>query len=242
LWEFLRDLTLPVLQIADGEVKEGPRSSGFLVQDGDKVFAFAAGHGVNGSAWAFEVPNPPGLFQKAMLIIPSPTWGNMVTISLETGSTQSLDFAWGKVNMENLRRDLRSQGRSTVLTICDCAIDGVPNHSDEYNFFALSRVDLLPAGVLLDDGRRSSDPVLLREPAFEFGMKFTGEVEDTGLYRFALARRHMGHAYYRGASGAPIANQNGEVVSMLLGGDVRTNEVYGLPLSKYARLPRGMCT
>lgn len=66
-------------------------------------------------------------------------------------------------------------------------------------------------------------------------MEFSRE-EPTGRLRFNLADGHKGHDYYRGASGAPIANDEGIIVAVLVGGDTSTNELLGAPLHRYANL------
>lgn len=66
-------------------------------------------------------------------------------------------------------------------------------------------------------------------------MTFSGSNSE-GLYVFKLARLHQGHPYYQGASGAPIAGPDGTIVSMVLQGCEKTNEIYGLPLAQYTRL------
>jgi hypothetical protein len=66
-------------------------------------------------------------------------------------------------------------------------------------------------------------------------MLFEGETPD-GRYTFSLSGDHKGHAYYQGASGAPIAAPDGTIVSMLIGGREETNSIYGANLSRYVPL------
>ena len=74
-----------------------------------------------------------------------------------------------------------------------------------------------------------------RSASYETCMAYTGSNPD-GRYVFKLARAHQGHEYYRGASGAPIVSPEGVIVSMVLGGCEKKNEIYGLPLAKYTPL------
>jgi len=41
---------------------------------------------------------------------------------------------------------------------------------------------------------------------------------------------HPGHEYYRGSSGAPIIDEDNNVVSLLICGDIEKNEIYGVNL------------
>lgn len=75
---------------------------------------------------------------------------------------------------------------------------------------------------------------LVAEPSFEVGMQFRGARPGSGLYEFELAQPHKGHPYYEGASGAPIADETGQIVSLLLAGEPDQNLLLGVPLAQYA--------
>jgi hypothetical protein len=61
-------------------------------------------------------------------------------------------------------------------------------------------------------------------------MTYIGLTEDGSMYEFQLSRPHQGAAYYQGASGSPIVDPEGKIVSMLLGGDPKRNILHGLPI------------
>ena len=46
--------------------------------------------------------------------------------------------------------------------------------------------------------------------------------QDEHINYFKLAREFQGHEYYEGASGSPIADQEGAITSILIGGDEKT--------------------
>jgi hypothetical protein len=56
------------------------------------------------------------------------------------------------------------------------------------------------------------------------------------MYYFQLARKHQGNEYYCGSSGAPIADSEGKIVAVVLGGSEKTNTIYGFPLARIASL------
>jgi len=66
-------------------------------------------------------------------------------------------------------------------------------------------------------------------------MEYFGE-KDEGVYRFRLSGQHKGHKIYRGSSGAPIVDYSGEIVSIVVGGCERDNEIYGVPINKYEHI------
>lgn len=62
-------------------------------------------------------------------------------------------------------------------------------------------------------------------------VSFPGRGYAEDAYRFGLARRHQGDEYYDGACGAPIAGRDGQIVSIVIGGNRDRDCLYGLPLS-----------
>jgi hypothetical protein len=66
-------------------------------------------------------------------------------------------------------------------------------------------------------------------------MTFEG-TRRSGAYEFRLARKHQGHKYYKGASGAPIADEEGRIVALVLRGDPVRNLIIGAPIARYEGL------
>jgi len=70
-------------------------------------------------------------------------------------------------------------------------------------------------------------------------MTFDGLEQDSGLHRFIVRGEHRGDEY-RGASGAPIINEAGMVVSIVKGGDKGKRLIRGFPLTDFVEaLNRG---
>jgi len=53
------------------------------------------------------------------------------------------------------------------------------------------------------------------------------------FYLFNLGKTHPGHEFYSGCSGAPIIDEEGNLVSLVIGGDIKDNVIFGIDLSKY---------
>jgi hypothetical protein len=77
--------------------------------------------------------------------------------------------------------------------------------------------------------------LLRREASLEFGMRLTRR-DANGNLRFRTTAGHQGHDYYGGASGSAVANEEGVIVSVLLGGDTASGELIGAPLADLAPL------
>ena len=74
---------------------------------------------------------------------------------------------------------------------------------------------------------------LVAEGSFEIGMRYRSTRSKDDVYEFELDRPHQGHEYYYGASGSPIADETGQIVSLLLGGDPQENLLFGVPLARF---------
>jgi hypothetical protein len=67
-----------------------------------------------------------------------------------------------------------------------------------------------------------------RHPRIYSGLSFLRTEDD--LHYFSLPFSHPGHEQFEGCSGAPILSEKGALVALLCGGDVDTNEIYGISI------------
>jgi hypothetical protein len=68
-------------------------------------------------------------------------------------------------------------------------------------------------------------------PKLVQGLRYTGNRDGDTV--FTLPFSHPGHEAFRGCSGAPIMGDHANVVAILTGGCVKTNEVIGIPLLRF---------
>jgi hypothetical protein len=145
-------------------------------------------------------------------------------------SRRKIDVAWCELDIEGLAKkfaaDPRMKGKKLEFLAYQGPLDERPVENAElYSFAAWTRGILIPRAVLHLD----------RSPSFEIGMRFVRK-NKVGKYVFELGRTHQGHAYYKGASGAPIAAPDGRIVSMVLGGSIKRNKIFGFPLADISSL------
>lgn len=221
--EHMRDFTLRLVRMKRTGAPGGI-ASGFLVEAQGRFFVLTAGHSfkrprnwvvettvqAGGGCLAFRVD---GLWQLTSFEILAPL------------SCTPVDFAWCELNLPALKVQLEADpkfaGQALSLPWYRGPF-GVPVRGDSYGFASWSRVEY-----------HAAISGLHRETACEIGMQYDGLDPALNAYRFRLARAHKGHRYYRGASGAPIADPTGQIVSLVLGGHRRSNTIYGLPLTTY---------
>ncbi len=147
---------------------------------------------------------------------------------VRAGRAKTIDLAWARIRGEDARAALRALPAKSPTLQLNCyrgPLDAVPRGDTMYGFAAWNR-------VLFDANLRH----LERQASYEVGMRFRQARPDDGIYEFSLARNHQSHAYYRGASGAPIADEEGCIVALLLGGQEAQRIVYGAPLARYEEL------
>ncbi len=102
-------------------------------------------------------------------------------------------------------------------------LDEEPSTQEVYGFASWSQVELI-----------EDNATLFRNEAYECFMEFVERDQVTDLYTFKLSREHQGHDYYHGASGAPIADPTGKIVSIVIRGCEAGNLIYGTALSDYS--------
>ena len=160
--------------------------------------------------------------QTLMLSIPNPQ--RLAQVDLETGESSDLDVAWARLNLEVLRGAPELKGKTLALDVYRGPIDGTPSADHYYGFASYSQAEL-----------HSNLNRLVRDAAWELGMTYEGTTE-TGLHEFRLSGPHKGHKYYEGASGAPIADETGQIVSILVSGVKENDVLYGFPIHRVAEL------
>jgi hypothetical protein len=208
-------------------------ATGFLVTKAERHYVLSAGHSMRRkSAWFWET-NVVLESDRTTMCVPVGPFTLLKSIRIRPGKKSralNIDFAWADFDLSAMKRlfveDPKLKGHQLELNFYNGPLDCVPIlHDEPYTFAAWNRGTLVPLGSLF----------LQREAAYETSLEYTGK-NRSGNYVFKLARPHMGHKYYKGASGAPIASPEGKIVSMVLGGHIKKNEIYGLPLAEYTQL------
>ncbi|MCI5107387.1 MAG: hypothetical protein MRY76_11785 [Pseudomonadales bacterium] len=66
-----------------------------------------------------------------------------------------------------------------------------------------------------------------------YGLKFDRTEND--VHYFKMPEKHPGHDFFKGCSGAPIIGDDGKIVSLVSGGCIESDEIYGSNLAKCIR-------
>lgn len=203
--------------------------SGFLMERNGKLYVVSAGHGLGNGEWYFQTHVSDDNSCETALI---PMKGVFTLHKVEVHSSgaasfQPIDFAWCEISFSALAKDMKKKPyliEGTDFLKYTGPLDGVPVGDLPYTYAAHNRREY--SGAL---GRN----LLELGGTYESCMTYDGIDSETGWYRFALARKHQGHSYYKGASGSPIFEPEGRIVSILLYGDKDNDILFGLPLNQY---------
>ena len=77
--------------------------------------------------------------------------------------------------------------------------------------------------------------VIIRDVSSEVYMTLKATESSRNSFTFELARKHKGHRYYRGVSGAPIADVHGTIVALVVAGQPRKRLIKGGGFAKVCR-------
>lgn len=222
------EYTLRLVRLDD--VSKEPRgiASGFMIPVAGKLRVISAGHALGALGhWVVEATQASATETLCFTVMDIRVADKLVR--LPTGEQIDIDLAWGDLDPAVLSKQLAA-GDSTHLmpintpTYVGPVGDG-PSQHEAYGFASWSRV------CLIEDRA-----ALIREAAYEVYMEYAGRDSSTDLCIFKLSREHQGHDYYRGASGAPIADATGKIVSLVVGGSITESVVYGAPLCEYSSI------
>jgi hypothetical protein len=207
------DHTLRLMGVTpDGDECAG---SGLLWRRGERYFTLTAGHTLKGRRMAIETTLIHPDTKVLMIGLPNP-------IDFK-GLESPLDFGWSEIKPRELFLAAKADPDVDATNLelrCYTGEFIEPSGEFGYIFAAWKAHAFVPGPRWLD-----------RDPRYELWMEFEGRDHRNGYYRFKLARKHQGHDYYEGCSGAPIADNHGRIVALLVGSpDPAEGILWGIPL------------
>jgi len=148
---------------------------------------------------------------------------------LQNLKMNGLDFAYQKLstNQIPLFQKLNPNGNGKILSsrprkvYCESAIQS-PKVDTLYGFAGRTQPvrEKFPGFTILSSTLRVC-----------YGLTFVGEIY--GMHVFQLPSKSPGHDFFRGCSGAPIVDIEGNVVALVCRGCVEESLIYGFPIERY---------
>lgn len=233
--EFFKKMFALTVHIVECDERNWPIQgwgSGLLWERGTILTLLTVAHNFKGKPRRLDA-RIPGNTGSLLIEIPDPGWMAVATLNPQKGSieqAQDIDFAWVNYDLAALRTKLQRNPHEVVvppLPAIRTPPTRIPDVNRPYGF---------AASIAKAYDHRTRE--LHTRNAFEAGMEFEGiQLAGTfaGCYRFKLARQHQGDAYYRGSSGAPVADDEGHPIALVAGGAATENVIFGTPLQPFLR-------
>jgi hypothetical protein len=182
----------------------------------------------NGKAWAIQQQYVPS---KGAELYRLGAMNFLVKGNIKTSEITDVDFSYTEIPESTLAKrqeinpftsEIVSEESIVVLTP---SLEEEPNSASKYGFSGLVQPSIESHGP---------NECLVTEPRVYTGLEFDRTEGD--YHYFKLPFQHPGHEQFQGCSGAPIISESGELVALVCGGNMYTNELYGISLKAY-KLP-----
>lgn len=197
--------------------------SGCLVRYKDKRFLLTAAHAVgNHGIWAVEVEFDPNRGGTCLYRLGA--MGFLRAGNIQTGKVHDVDFAYKQVpdDLQPKYQKVSPRGEiqhQAARLDVNSELQTQPKSDLVFGFCGQANVQKVGTWGLSAD-----------QP-MEVGMRFLTTGGD--MHVFKLSHDHPGHDYYRGCSGAPILDSNGDLVALVIAGRIEDSLIFGIDLQRY---------
>jgi len=144
-------------------------------------------------------------------------------INTKTGKKSDIEFAFTKIpnKYDYFYQDINISGNIKISKrIKKYKLQQIkqPDTNNSYGFAGHTQPTLIDNYAI--------------ETVYMYHLDYRYKKTDGWLHIFEPPVNHPGHKYYKGCSGAPIIDEENNIVSLLVCGDIEKNEIYGIDLGK----------
>ncbi len=214
---------VPLRQIGENGMPVN-HASGVIVNYCGKKVILSVFHATRDfTNWAIELKSD---FKTGTALKGLGLMGTAVEANIDSDEIKRIDFSYATLpdNIKTYHQVIDTETNQIYeherMTV-DINFDLKPSIQRKYSFFGQTEFKqngriIIPVGKLI------------------MNMEFIEETEQ--LYVFKLPYKHPGHIYFKGSSGAPILDDEGNIISLVRGGEIANDLIYGVKLSKYKSL------
>jgi hypothetical protein len=197
LVDHLTKVTIRIIKLSEDGNKIG-HCSGFLFQPEPNTipFVITAGH---------ELPKLGSFIETRIKKDGKPLLINAGEFSVFYNH-KDIDYAYSRLPIDLYKEEMQAYEGVEFIAYQHKFIKAIPNEG--YGFAVINNYEFVKSG---------DDLVLPLYCCYELFLELVDQ--DEHLNYFKVAREFQGHEYYRGASGSPIADQEGAITSILISGD-----------------------
>jgi hypothetical protein len=200
-------------------------ASGCLVDYLGKRILLTVSHATgNQENWAIELCYEKNMDTK---VYPLGAMHFLKKFSLDDLDAKDIDFSYVEVprDLVPYRQDVHLSGdimNQAQIEVFKPDFMSEPNEKERYGFSGT---------VMPSIEKHPSQTYFNTELKVFHNLTYRGKQED--YYIFELPIQHPGHEHFRGCSGAPIIDTQGNVVALVCNGCQKTNRIYGISLRQY---------
>lgn len=204
-------------------------ASGCIIDYAGERFILSVAHSsIANSQWQFQVRTAEKNHMGQWFTVDQPVEMNFLTefrLEIETNNVtipEIVDFTYKRIpkNLESWHVFLHNNDPINFKrTIFKPDFEIKPSLKKKYGFFGLIRF----GGV---EGRR-----IVCQEKLEHDLRYIGE--ENGYYVFKLQRKYGSHKNFIGCSGAPIIDNDNNLIALVAFGDRKTNCIYGVNIARY---------
>lgn len=221
LTKYIELSSIPLRRIDASYMPDGIASACIFHYEGKRLL-LTVHHATGDMAnWGIQVRFEPG---KGTAIQPLGSMNFLRSFNIYNNLTRDIDFAYVEI-AKNLAITSQTIDPKSNAIICeinrhDSKIDFnlAPSKNESYGF----------SGQVMPSVENNK---LITEVRTYMDLKYVGDEDD--YYVFELPFKHPGHEHFKGCSGAPIIDTEGNVVALICKGDIQTNKIYGISLKRY---------
>jgi hypothetical protein len=219
--EWVLITSIPLRRLDDEDIPIG-MASGCLVDYAGRRFLLSVHHAVQmGQArWAVDLGAEPG---KGQAVYYLPTFNYVGELNSASRELNMIDFCFVEVapDLVSIFQNATPRGISDERArhVFDADLTITPSANQLYAFAGEVKHEM--HGVYAVVAAMNVYP----------GLKF---LRSEGEYHvFSLPVPHPGHEAFQGCSGAPIVDQDRNVVALVCSGDSESNTIWGVSLARY---------
>ena len=220
--------TVPLVSIDTSGNPTGIASGCFIEYSGKRILLSVQHATGNGKVWAIQQQYVPS---KGAELYRLGGINFLIRGNIHTSKIVNVDFSYVEIPESTFAKRQKINPHTSEITEEEFISVLKPSLEDEPNFESTYGFSGLVQPLLELHGKNA---YLFTEPRIYTGLQYLRT--DGDFHYFNLPFPHPGHEHFQGCSGAPIISEKGEVVALVCGGDIPTNEIWGISLKAY-KLP-----
>ena len=216
--------SIPLRRLNASKLPLGGLASGCLIDYLGKRLLLTVSHAVgNSDNWTIQVKYDPDIRQTVVYNLGSFNYLSEGTLGFS--EMKDVDFAYVEIPCDLIvyMQDITPSGQcinEIQRIVFQPDFDIKPISSEIYGF----------SGEVLPEYIPDSSSIIVEHKIY-YGLVYIRS--ENSCHYFKLPVEHPGHDQFEGCSGAPIIDTKGNIVALVCGGSLETNEIWGIALDKY---------